>query len=187
MDDSLATARIRENLDWGKLVRGGDAPESERLEVRAERESLRFEHRGEFEGPPADRNRFVALAYRAVLGRDPSQQEILHHARLLRFLPFFYTRFRFLSRLQGCWEAVERRTRERRRHDAEVLMRLKLLELHLEQNRDQIKALFSAVTELGDEIMADLRESPAPRGGPDGAAAPARDRRHPQESPPCAS
>ena len=186
MDDSQATARIRENLDWCKLAResGIQAPEDVAM---AEERSDRLGPRTESELAATDRNRFIELAYMAVLGRPPSQKEILHQARLLRFLPFICTRHRFLTRLRGCWEAIDRRTQERRVHEAEVLMRLRIIEQRQEQSRLQLKALFSAVTELGSEIMADLRDAPAFRDRPESVPPPVRERRLSQEGPPCAS
>ncbi len=110
----------------------------------------------------ADRNAFVAQAYRTLFGRDATPVEIMHHARLLRFLPFWYSRRKFLTRLRDSWEAVAFQSRVRLQHESEVrnkfvAMERQQREFHA-QLRAQIRALQRALTEVSYEIVEDIVE-----------------------------
>ena len=109
-----------------------------------------------------DRNAFIFAAYRVILGREASPVEILHHARLLRFLPFVYTRRKFLDRLRNSWEAIAFQSRTRLRIEADIRARFDELEskwdrTHL-QLREQIRALQRSLTEVSYEIVEDIVE-----------------------------
>ena len=109
-----------------------------------------------------DRNAFIFAAYRVILGREASPVEILHHARLLRFLPFVYTRRKFLDRLRNSWEAIAFQSRTRLRIEAEMRSRFDALEskwasVHI-QLREQIRALQRSLTEVSYEIVEDIVE-----------------------------
>ena len=175
MDVSRPEARIRENADWSQLAQDSGVPASDRVVAWAEAELAAVRNPVEPDPHDVDRNRFIAMTYESVLGRPASPAEIMRHARRLRFLPFLYTRRRFLDRLRNSREALDYRTRDWTRHDAEMQVRLKLIEHRQEQVRLQLKALLSAVTELGGEIVADLRHASAGDG------------RLSKERPPCAS
>ena len=149
MDDTRMAVRIRENLEWSESA-GAGAPRGVPRGVAPAEIAL----------DGTDRNRFIAHAYATLLGRSPSPDEVLRQARRLRFLPFLYTRRVFLARLRGCWEAIAHRERERRIYEASVLGRLTEIEHCQEQVRLRLKALQSAVTDLGSEIVSDLRNSP---------------------------
>lgn len=117
-----------------------------------------------------DRNAFIFTAYRVILGREASPVEILQHARLLRFLPFLYTRRQLLDRLRNSWEAIAFQNRTRLRHEAEMRARFDALESKLDlahiQLREQIRALQRSVTEVSYEIVEDIVERQKSAGVP---------------------
>ena len=117
-----------------------------------------------------DRNAFIFAAYRVILGRDASPVEILRHARLLRFLPFLYTRCQFLKRLRNSWEAIAFQTRTRLRHEAEMQARSDALESKWERDhaqlQEQIRALQRSITEVSYEIVEDIVERQKSAGVP---------------------
>lgn len=117
-----------------------------------------------------DRNALIFAAYRVILGRDAGPAEILHHARLLRFLPFLYTRRRFLDRLRNSWEAIAFQTRTRLRDEAGMRARSDALESKWERDhaqlREQIRALQRSITEVSYEIVEDIVERQKSAGAP---------------------
>lgn len=111
---------------------------------------------------PADRNGFIAEAYRVVVGRDATPAEILHHARKMRFVGFYFTPRRFLGRLRETWEAVAFAERNRLRHERYVTLRLDEIETRqakqVAELRQQIQALQRALTEVSYKIVDDVVE-----------------------------
>ena len=180
MDERQISARIHENLAWAKLAvvvkppvaKIVEEPVSGPLSKIASSSFIDLPPRDrEFEVPVkhestqpvlsanlADRNVFVFAAYQTIFGRDPSPVEILHHARLLRFLPFLYSRRRFLARLRGSWEAVAFQSRVRVQQEQEVRSRFLSMEHRQEQLRVQVQALQRSLTEASYGIVEDILE-----------------------------
>lgn len=185
MDERQISARIHENLAWAKLAvvvkppvvkppvaKTVEEPVSGPLSKIASSSFFDLPPRDrEFEVPVkhesaqpvlsanlADRNVFVFAAYQTIFGRDPSPVEILHHARLLRFLPFLYSRRRFLARLRGSWEAVAFQSRVRVQQEQEVRSRFLSMEHRQEQLRVQVQALQRSLTEASYGIVEDILE-----------------------------
>lgn len=158
MNERQISARIRENLARAAppavaAPMPDPPPSAERVVVPTE---------------IPDRNAFVAQAYRTLFGREASPVEILHHARLLRFLPLWYTRRKFLNRLGDSWEAVAYESRVRLQHESDVRERFAALERQQRefhaQLRTQIQALQRALTEVSYEIVEDIVERQTAKG-----------------------
>jgi len=105
----------------------------------------------------ADRNVFVFEAYRAILRRDPTREESLREARRLRFLPFLYTRSRFLARLRESLEATLLENRDRAAREATEAHRFAKLEQAHAQNHAQLKALQRSLSAVSYGIVDELR------------------------------
>ena len=181
MDERQISARIHENLAWAKLTavvkqppvaKVVAEPVSSPLTKIASSSFIELPTQDrEFEVPDmpkniqpvlpanlANRNEFVFAAYQTIFGRDPSPVEILHHARLLRFLPFLYSRRRFLARLQGSWEAVVFQSRMRKQQEQDIRARFLAMDDRQEQLRVQVQALQRSLTEASYGIVEDILE-----------------------------
>jgi hypothetical protein len=129
---------------------------------------------GERLPPIADRNVFIIEAYRVVLRRDPTQEEVTREARLLRFLPYIYTRSRFLARLRGSFEAIVLENRDRAARAALDALRFAALEREHEKIEAQLKVLQRSLSAVSygivDEIIEGQRRATASdrpvEGGP---------------------
>ena len=165
MDERQIRARIRENLSR--------APMSNSLQDRTADPSAPDGLTTVVGTPEApaiigDRNALIDQAYKTLLGREASPVEILHHARLMRFLPLVYTRRRFLTRLRSSWEAIAFQSRMRSRHESEVSARFDALKLQQEQSHAQlwaqIRALQRSLTEVSYDIVEDIVERQKAKG-----------------------
>ena len=178
MDERQISARIHENLAWAKLAVVVKPPvakviaepvagplskiaSSSFIDLPPRELDLPVKHENIPAALPenlADRNVFVFVAYQTIFGRDPSPVEILHHARLLRFLPLLYSRRRFLARLRGSWEAIAFQSRVRIQHEQEVRGRFLAMEHRQELLRVQVQALQRSLTEASYGIVEDILE-----------------------------
>jgi hypothetical protein len=178
MDELQISARIHENLAWAKLAVVVKPPAAKIVAESVASPLSKIASSSFIDLPPRDlevpvkqehiqpdipanlfdRNVFIFVAYQTIFGRDPSPVEILHHARLLRFLPFLYSRRRFLARLRGSWEAMAFESRVRVQHEQEVRARFLAMEHRHEQLRVQVQALQRSLTEASYGIVEDILE-----------------------------
>ena len=178
MDERQISVRIHENLAWAKLAVVVKPPVAKIVAEPVAGPLSKIASNPFIDLPPRDlevpvkhepiqtmvpanlldRNVFVFVADQTIFGREPSPVEILHHARLLRFLPFLYSRRRFLARLRGSWEAVAFQSRVRVQQEQEVRNRFLAMEHRQEQLRVQVQALQRSLTEASYGIVEDILE-----------------------------